>query len=179
MYSFVASRVFAASSSTEQKALPVAERERCNALTMLRFAGAGPTNTQDNPPGHDRPDPQVVPEEETPEDTEAIEKEKEKIKQRKVRHLVQDRSLSYPARRQRLQRIHVKDMCAPQHLRLLTRDVGRMACRRKLAPLTRAFSPAIASARRVLLRRSELASQSIVGRCTHAMCDDPRCRLRV
>ncbi len=44
----------------------------------------GPADAADDPPGHDRPDPQVVPEEETPEDTEAIEKEKEKIKQRKV-----------------------------------------------------------------------------------------------
>ena len=57
---------------------------------VSRLAVAGPTNTQDNPAGHDRPDPQVVPEEETPEDTEAIEKEKEKIKQRKVLRTMHD-----------------------------------------------------------------------------------------
>ena len=63
------------------------EQDECFVICVslwLQCAVAGPTNTQDNPAGHDRPDPQVVPEEETPEDTEAIEKEKEKIKKRKV-----------------------------------------------------------------------------------------------
>ena len=62
-------------------------------LTRMLSCHTGPADAADDPPGHDRPDPQVVPEEETPEDTEAIEKEKEKIKQRKVQRDVRDGGL--------------------------------------------------------------------------------------